>query len=1614
MSVQQESSSAGEAGDIADVVARLAREQGGETLACFAQAYLRRAAATAAAAEVGGDIDAEDPAALLAEARGAFALADARDGAAAGVRAFTPSRAEHGYETAGSVLETNTDDLPFLVDSIGAELQARGLHVVRVTHPIVGVRRGPQGHITAIEHPRDAPRESIMHFELDRRLLPEELADLEDAARHVLATVRAVVEDFAPLHAALDRLAEIVWAGREHLGDAEDPDEAVAFLRWAADDHFVFLGFREDERGGDDATGRLEVVPGSGLGLLRDQREAGELRVPAHDPPSAAPGGAGGAVAGEVLTITKTHALSPVHRREPMNALIARAFDDDGHVVREARLLGLFTSLAYTEPASTTPLLRHKLRRILDAEDLIEGSHDRKAAIAIFDGYPKGELFAAPTEDLRAQLAILLALRRDEVRLLGRRAADGRAASLVAALPRERYSATLRERLRRMVAGAYATDHVELHEVFGEEDRVQLHLTVRAGGGLPEVDVADLERRLILEARTWSDRVAAVLVHRHGPERGQMLAARWLKRLPESYRAAVEPQVAAEDVERFEALSTGRPDFLVGLQNERGTGAGLTRRTRVAFYRRGPKVELSQATPMLEHLGLRVIEEVPARLHGDEELWIQAFGVLQPASGAEDAPLDLDACAARVAEALEAIWSGATESDSLDRLVVSAGLRWPQVQVLRAYRRYRQRIGSRYTESFQNDVIAANGPLTGKLIRLFELRFATDERGGDDAAQEALRAEILEDLDDVELLDHDRILRNQLGLIDATVRTNVYKPGRDAMAFKLRSADVPAIPQPSPLFEIYVYAPDMEGIHLRGGRIARGGIRWSDRMDYRTEVFGLMRAQMTKNAIIVPAGAKGGFFLKDRPEDPALLRDEVKRQYVRYIESLLDVTDNLDDDGATVPPDGVRVHDEQDSYLVVAADKGTAAFSDTANAIAVRRGYWLGDAFASGGSAGYDHKGLGITAKGAWESVKRHFRELGTDPERDVIRVVGIGDMSGDVFGNGMLLSRSLKLVAAYDHRHIFLDPDPDPERSYAERERLFAQSGSSWADYDREAISAGGAVFSRTLKQIPLTPEVRAALDVEDESLAPTDVIRAILRAPVDLLWNGGIGTVVKASTESDADALDRSSDAIRVDGAQLRARVVGEGGNLGLTHRARIEFARGGGLVNADFIDNSAGVDCSDHEVNLKILLDLAVRRGELDQAGRDELLAAVTEDVVEHVLYDSFLQAQILTQEVRVSAARVFAYEDLMNALEAAEILHRADEALPPTEDMAERRRAGEGLVRPELAVLVAYAKRLLTDALLESDLPEDPAFDRDLRTYFPRTVVERFGHLIAEHPLRRELVATLAANDVVDALGPTFVSGLEGELGAAPAEVVRAFRIAREVTGATQRWLEIEGQVATLDHDAAWRLLDGVDELVAGVARWYLLHPPAGDLETAVAAGAEGFVTLNEVMSDLRSTGWREECEAVAVELIDAGVPGELARRHAGQPALLHAPDIIAVAQATGRDVRVVAATFFTLGERLGLEWLEQEVLSLPAATRVQRWAQQALLDDVLGARRELAQKALEEAAAGADPEAAVSAFLDARAGPRRRLTTLSRALRLEGDGDLAGLTLAVRHLRGLAG
>jgi glutamate dehydrogenase len=1560
------------------------------TVRAFARAYLKR---------LGGGDSSEGiaPEALFGEVLSLYEFAGSRDGDAMAVRAFNPTREKDGYEPVGSVLETNTDDLPFLVDSVSGELSARGIQFARLLHPIIATEREGSGRIRRVSDPRGAMhRESVMHFDLDRRLSDDELAELEDAIRATLTNVRAVVRDFPAMLERTVALTKLARAGASRY-EPDEVEEVVDFLAWLQRGNFVFLGAREYDFSEEGIT----LIPGSGLGILADEEKSAFAR----------PGGVNydelpsyvrrSALDGDLLLVDKSNAPAPVHRRERMDYIGVRRVDHEGRIIGMSRLLGLFTTKAYAEPASETPLLGRKLRQIMDGLGLIEGSHDYKAAVALFDTFPKDELFAASVEDLRGALNSLLALEGTRrVRLLGRRDVDGRNASLILTLPRGRYDAALVERVRGLFRRRFGTSKVETHHVLDDSERSRVHFLVHAPGELPELALRALEAEVIALSRTWDDELRDLLVVRHGPVAGRRLAEAWLDRFPDHYKGYTSVDSAAHDIACFGRLTSGE-GHVVSVQP-------LGEQTRLCLYKEGEKVELSQAMPMLEDLGLRVLEELSTRLTGeDDEVWVQEYRVLGP----DGAPLDVEVRGPGVAEVVAAVWRGDAESDPLNRLVVTAGLDRRQLAVLRAYRKYRQRVGSRFTEGYQNDVLVANSALTAKLVRYFEARFdPASER--DEEAETALRAEILADLDEVVSLDHDRILRNQLSLIDATLRTSAFRDGRGATAFKLRSADVPAMPQPSPAFEIFVYSPEMEGIHLRGGRIARGGIRWSDRMDYRTEVYGLMRAQLTKNAIIVPAGAKGGFIIKRVPSDRDELKAEVERQYKTYVRALLDVTDNLVD-GEVVRPPQVRALDEDDTYLVVAADKGTATFSDTANAISREYGFWLDDAFASGGSAGYDHKKLGITARGAWESVKRHFRELDMDPEVDEFTAVGIGDMSGDVFGNGMLLSDKIRLVAAYDHRHVFIDPDPDAATSFEERKRLFELPGSSWDDYDRSKISEGGGVYPRSAKSIALSPQARAALGTDEERSAPTDLIRAILRAPVDLLWNGGIGTLVKASDETDADAADRASDAIRVDARQLRARVVGEGGNLGFTRRARVEYSENGGRINADFIDNSAGVDSSDHEVNLKILLGLAEQRGEITRAQRDELLEAVTEDVVAHVLYNSFLQAQIISQEVERSAARLYAYDDLMSLLEEEGLLlNRASEELPDAEEIADRRRAGRGMVRPELAALVAYAKRWIARSLEASKFIDDPWLERDLRGYFPPAVIERCSHLLAEHPLRRQLLCMASSNSVVNALGPTFVSQVVAERGCDAADVVRAYRIARAVTGAAARWDAIE-KLDGVEPEIQAELMAGVDALVDGTTRWYLSWAPEGDLATVVAAGRDGVERLSEALPSLGTEERRARRQALIDRLTGIGVPAEIATSHALGTELELAPDMVAVSAATGRDLVDVAKVFFTVGGELRLDWLETQLAGLRATSRMQRWALLAVREDATQARRELAQTALDESP-NRSPAEAVERFLHSRDALTRRFAAFLRALSREGEPDLAGLTLAVRQLRGLVG
>lgn len=1563
---------------LAQVLERIRGEP--QALIDFAQAYLRRIPYEA-------DMSPESAA---EEIRDLFEFIRQRHDTV-DIRLFNPEA-----ENAGTVIQIRVEDVPFLIDSVIGEIQAHGLEVSRVLHPVIGVVRGEDGSLREVVRPVETDRrESVQLYELDRRLDPVDHPHLQARIQAVVGDVLAAVGDFRAMVDATSRMIEAAGAGKTAYPD-DEVAEAVAFLQWLTEDNFVFLGYREYEVVDTPDGPGLVVVPESGLGILSDPAKS-KTREPV--PFSSLPDEVVARYRqGGLLVISKTNSLSTVHRRARMDYIGIRRVGPNGETVGEMRLLGLFTSKAYMESVTHIPVLRRKLADVTAAEDLIAGSHDYKAVVSLIESFPKDELFGLPTEDLRRVVMGLLSLQdRARVRLFVRRDLLDRGVRILVAMPRDRYSADLRRRLQRLFIERFGGSSADYHLSLEKDFMARLHFTVWVPEGhVPDVAFDELDAEVLALTRSWAEKVAEVLAERMPRQEARDLAERWESRLPDYYKTSTQIGVAAGDIENLERLSTSDVRAVVGLQNETEEGPDVL--TRVALYERGGKRPLSELAPALEDMGLTVVEEVPTRVGGSETLFIHDFGVVDDRGEL----LDLDRCADRVAAALEDIWEGHAPSDTLNRLILQTSLTHEQIAVLRAYLTYWRRVSPVFTVDYVNDTLVAHPEITAALVRLFELRFDPDaEEGG----YQDVRRWILDALEAVPSLDEDRILRSLMRLIEATVRTNAYRPDRESFTIKLVSSQVPDVPHPVPAVEIFVLADHVEGIHLRAGLRARGGIRWSERrQDYRNEVLGLMKAQVTKNAVIVPTGAKGGFVLRGRDSGP----EAVQRAYETYIRGLLDVTDNLVD-GEPVTPPGVRAHDGPDPYLVVAADRGTARMSDVANRISAEYGFWLDDAFASGGATGYDHKKLGITARGAWKSLERHFAELGIDPATDGFTAVGIGDMSGDVFGNGMLRSRTMRLIAAFDHRHIFIDPDPDPAAAYEERARLFAMPVSSWADYDPDAISPGGGVYPRDAKKVELSPEARAALGTEETVVTPAELIRIVLAAPVDLLWNGGIGTYVKATDETHDEVGDRNNDAVRIDASQLRARVVVEGGNLGFTPRARIEYASSGGHINADYIDNSAGVNCSDREVNLKILLGLAEQRGELSREERDRLLAACADEVVQKILTDNLAQANRLALDEIESKERMDDYGDLIASLEASGHLDRRLDFLPSADELGERARAGRGLTRPELAAVLAHSKRALVEEVLDSPLPDDPRLVDELARYFPEAVSTRFRNLLWEHPLRRELLATIVTNDVIDFQGPTFVFRLVRRTGAQSSEVVRAYRAADAITGRQARE-ELEALFGKVD-PSVWRdLIAAETRLVSTLTRWYLHCPPVSDAE--LKKTAEAFVHLVEDAQEWGSLQRRAERTAQRTRFEQAGVPSLLAQRAAAAEDLLHAPDIIEVSEMTGRSLADVGAVFHRVGRAMELDALMQATRRLRVSRKWHRWARQTVEDDLLAVRRRLAEHAL--IGSGAESvDVAVDQFLKVCGEDGRRVVELARQLLSEPEIEAVALMVVLRQLQALA-
>ncbi|MFC6013137.1 NAD-glutamate dehydrogenase [Nocardia lasii] len=1535
----------------------------------------------------------------------------------------------------GAAVQVVTDDMPLLVESITAALGRMQVSVSELIHPIFEVTRDSSGHLVgAAAHEVDGHgatglTESWMHLQLHPTTSPAQLDHIERTMPEVIDDVRQVIDDTEAMARVQSALADEL--DRSATADttpfpAVELSDCAQLLRWLAEGNFTLLGYARYRREVRDGHTVSTPVPGVSLGVLRPDVGT-DFKVPINgeDRP--------------LLLLTQGLVRATVHRSVYPYFVGVADVDAAGAVVGVHLFIGVFTVRAVHENVLDIPVINRRVRTAIEGAGFDQDSFSGQAMLEVIESFPRTELFSADTETMRrTAVAVLGVGLRRQVRLFLRSDNYGRFVACMVYLPRDRYTTAVRLEMQEILVAELGGVDIDYSARVSESELASVYFTVMlpAEGTAPDTSEDNrlrLQGLLNAASHSWDDRIGEAAAFSTVLE--PAVVERYSEALPESYKEDFTPERALADIVRLERLTEGGIGQYLYRRPEAAPGSW-----RFSLYIAGSGVSLSQVLPVLQSLGLEVVDERPYQLErdGGAERWIYDFGLqarpelLRNALGGDldaalllEAPGLLDALRTRFTDAFEAVWYGRAEADGLNELVLRAGLPWRSVAILRAYAKYLQQAGFPYSQANIARVLLAHPEVARDVVDLFAARFDPDTVSVEAAVE--LEARVRAGIDEVVSMDADRILRAILGLIKATLRTNNYVVDaehnpRDYLALKVEPREIAELPKPRPQFEIFVYSPRVEGVHLRFGSVARGGLRWSDRLeDFRTEILGLVKAQAVKNAVIVPVGAKGGFVVKRPPAatgDPAVDRQATVAEgiacYRTFISGLLDVTDNVDlATGAVLPPDRVVRRDGDDTYLVVAADKGTASFSDIANDVALRYGFWLGDAFASGGSAGYDHKAMGITAKGAWEAVKRHFREMDIDTQSQDFTVVGVGDMSGDVFGNGMLLSPHIRLVAAFDHRHIFLDPDPDAAASYAERARLFALPRSSWADYDRTLISAGGGVFERTVKSVPISPQVRTALGLPDsvQSLSPPELVRAILLAPVQLLWNGGIGTYIKASTESNAEVGDKSNDAVRVDGNQLRVRVIGEGGNLGATALGRIEFCRAGGKMNTDALDNSAGVDCSDHEVNIKVLLDSVVSEGDLAPADRNPLLASMTDEVARMVLQDNVDQ-NVLIGIARTDAPHMLTVHGRVIAdLEQRRGLDRELEALPSTAELARLHEQGAGLVSPELANLLAHVKLGLKSDLLETDLPDSVYFARKLPLYFPTPLRERFGAALKKHRLRREIVTTMIVNEVVDYGGITYAHRLSEEVGATSSDTVRAFTAATEIFELRDVWARIRSadaptSVRDLLELESKRTLDRA-------SRWLLTNRPQ-----PIAVGAE-INRYHRRVQELapQVPGWLRGHHVTsltqgAAELIARGAPTDLATEVFGLLGLFPLLDIVDLADITDRDGAEVGALYYALNEHLKIDWLLEAVSHLERGDRWHALARLALRDDMYGSLRSLT---LDVLSAG-DPEETADekiAYWESKNQSRlgRARAALSELFE-SGTHDLATLSVAARQVRSM--
>ncbi len=1527
------------------------------------------------------------------------------------IKVFNPQVSKHGWKSSHTIIEIIVKDMPFLVDSLRIALGRLGLSPHLMLNCPIRIIRNKDKQITQLSAAvnkdiKSTSVETVFFVEIDRQSEQAVIDNVISELSSVLSDISLTVGDWQPMKKRLkDVIAETKKAKPPCTKKVHE--DSLEFLQWILDNNFTLMGYRSYDVKALEGDMSLCANVESSLGLMKNSHGTKERLISTLSESAREI-----ALGDNPLILTKTNSRSRVHRPAHLDYIGIKRFDSKGKVVGEERFIGLFGSAYYTNSALELPLIKSKVNDVCESSGFAHGSHAYKTLINILETYPRDEILQTNVDELlKNVLGILQMQERDYSGLFIRRDGFGRFYSCMVYVPRERYNTALRIKTQELLQEAFGSNqNVEFTTYFSESAQARTHYIVRVNTTKADINVKEIEKNLNEAARSWDDKLADALKSHRGEAKGKKLSRKYVG-FPQAYKDEVLPGSAIVDIEKFEALSENNPLEMLFYQPQEEKPD--SRFVKLKLFHLGEPIHLSDVLPMLENFGLRVIGESPyaIRTSEGETCWILDFSMLL--TGNEK--FNLETVQSLFQNAFAKVWNGTLEDDGFNRLILGAELGGREVSILRAYAKYERQIGGTFSQNYIENTFARYPNIAKLLIKSFKLGFDPKDKASDKVIAK-IQAEIETSLDNVANLDDDRIIRRFVEMISATIRTNYFQPneqGEDKsyISFKILPEQITDIPQPIPKFEIFVYSPQVEGVHLRGGKVARGGLRWSDRReDFRTEVLGLVKAQQVKNTVIVPVGAKGGFVCKQLPQGT---RDEVfaagKECYKTFIRGLLDITDNIIA-GEVVPPKDVVRLDEDDAYLVVAADKGTATFSDIANGISDEYDFWLGDAFASGGSVGYDHKGMGITAKGAWESVKRHFREMDIDCQSTDFTVVGVGDMAGDVFGNGMLLSKHIRLQAAFNHLHIFIDPNPDAASTYVERDRLFNLPGCSWEDYNKELISEGGGLFLRSAKSIKLTPQIKKMIGTQKQSMSPNDLIQALLKMKVDLLWNGGIGTYVKSAKETHLEVGDRANDSLRINGNELQAKVVGEGGNLGLTQLGRIEFAANGGRINADSVDNVAGVDCSDNEVNIKILLNSLVQAGDLTVKQRNKLLHDMTDQVSEIVLEDCYRQTHSLSITTMRGVNQLKEQTRFIHELERSGKLDREPEFITNDHDLAERLAKGKGLTRPELSVLLAYSKMVLKEDLVCTEITDNPYYEQLLIKAFPSQLQKKYRAQMQEHPLRAEIIATKLANNMCNDMGFNFVNRMKEETGATVSEIANCYTMASQVFELSDIWAQIEALDNKMSTSVQTEMLFQLRRTVRRATRWFLRHRNNSlNIEQAIGFYGPTFKVVAKSLSSYMVKDEVEQMERVAKDLENTGVPKAIAIRISQLSTLFSAMDIAEIAEADGRSIDFVAQLYFKLGVRLELHWFLDQITRQPVANHWQALARASFREELDWQQRSLTSVILKVDQNSDDTESLLDNWFEMSAQPLERWLHILADFRIGQTHEFAKFSVALREL-----